>query len=120
MDIPKGGRGQKAPYETQLVRVPVPIKALVELASNVYRSLVVGDKDENIKRFKAEIEVAAMRFHPDKELVNKVRSESEILVDRYSKICQIVDRYERSAKGTRDWTKASQLISELKKVISGD
>lgn len=32
MSKPKGGRGRKAPYETTHVRVPVPIKPMIEKA----------------------------------------------------------------------------------------
>jgi tRNA splicing endonuclease len=30
MDKPKGGRGKKSPYDTTHVRVPVPIKPVIE------------------------------------------------------------------------------------------
>ena len=44
MDIkPKGGRGNRAPYETVMVRTPVPIKAEVEAVIARYRDSVLGD-----------------------------------------------------------------------------
>lgn len=37
MDYSTGGRGNQAPYETTHVRIPVPIKELVQAASKYYR-----------------------------------------------------------------------------------
>jgi hypothetical protein len=39
MSVPKGGRGKKAPYETQQMRVPVPIKNDVNKLIAGYRGL---------------------------------------------------------------------------------
>lgn len=41
MAVPKGGRGQKAPYETTHVRVPIPIKDEVE-------RLILAFKDDEV------------------------------------------------------------------------
>jgi hypothetical protein len=37
MDIPKGGRGKKADYETTHARIPVALKELVTGLSNEYK-----------------------------------------------------------------------------------
>jgi hypothetical protein len=37
MDYSTGGRGNQAPYDTTHVRIPVPIKELVQAASKYYR-----------------------------------------------------------------------------------
>ncbi|MCT7969856.1 hypothetical protein NG799_26425 [Laspinema sp. D1] len=39
---PKGGRGKKAPYETKLMRVPVPMESQVEELSARYREFVAA------------------------------------------------------------------------------
>ena len=36
--LPKGGRGKKAPYKTQTVRVPVDVMETVEAIANHYRT----------------------------------------------------------------------------------
>ena len=58
MDYSTGGRGNQAPYETTHVRIPVPIKELVQAASKYYREtlflptlkmvtpLATGDDDD--------------------------------------------------------------------------
>jgi chromosome segregation ATPase len=41
MSVPKGGRGKKAPYETQQMRVPLPIKDDVNKLIAAYRGLTL-------------------------------------------------------------------------------
>ena len=50
MTIPKGGRGKKAPYETQQMRVPIPIKDQVTGLIAKFRGEILGDPqtDENL------------------------------------------------------------------------
>ena len=43
MTIPKGGRGKKAPYETQQMRVPTPIKDQVNILIAKFRGDVLND-----------------------------------------------------------------------------
>lgn len=43
MTIPKGGRGKKAPYETQQMRVPTPIKDRVNILIAKFRGDVLND-----------------------------------------------------------------------------
>ena len=44
--IAKGGRGNKAPYETTLVRVPLPIKPVVEKITAQWRKFFEQGSDE--------------------------------------------------------------------------
>ncbi len=44
--IAKGGRGNKAPYETTLVRVPLPIKPMVEKITAQWRKFFEQGSDE--------------------------------------------------------------------------
>lgn len=50
MTVPKGGRGKKAPYETQQMRVPTPIKKQVSSLIAKFRGDILGDPqiDENL------------------------------------------------------------------------
>lgn len=41
----KGGKGQKAPYETLLMRVPKPLKVTFERQLELYRSMVSSGSD---------------------------------------------------------------------------
>lgn len=40
----KGGRGKKAPYQTVMYRIPMPIKPAVELFAQVYRSTLQAEE----------------------------------------------------------------------------
>lgn len=46
MNKPIGGRGKKAPYDTALVRVPVPIKPEIEDLIERYRNSVLNNSEE--------------------------------------------------------------------------
>jgi hypothetical protein len=48
MNKPVGGRGRKAPYETQLIRVPVPVYAQVEKIADDYRKLVIEGEENSV------------------------------------------------------------------------
>ena len=56
MNVWKGGRGVKAPYETTHVRIPTPIKSKVEKLSNAYKDGIeldlVSSKDSAINEAK--------------------------------------------------------------------
>lgn len=44
---PVGGRGKKAPYETTHIRVPVEIKAEIEMLIEIYRQEVLSGDGKN-------------------------------------------------------------------------
>lgn len=46
-DLPKGGRGNKAPYETTHYRIPVPLKYLFSRLSEAWKGAVVADRPED-------------------------------------------------------------------------
>lgn len=56
MTRPKGGRGKKAPYETEVIRVPVPILPQVEQMIDDYRLLAIKGE---ISEFQKHPEIAA-------------------------------------------------------------
>jgi hypothetical protein len=56
MNKPLGGRGKRAPYETQVVRVPVPIIGEVEQIIEEYRLLAIKGE---VSEFKKHPELAA-------------------------------------------------------------
>ena len=51
MTKPLGGRGKKAPYETQLVRVPVPVVQKVEQIVDDYRNLVINGEESEFEKY---------------------------------------------------------------------
>jgi hypothetical protein len=51
MNKPLGGRGKKAPYETKLLRVPVPIVQKVELIIDDYRNLVINGEVSEFEKY---------------------------------------------------------------------
>lgn len=50
MNKPVGGRGKKAPYETILIRIPVPIYSQVEKMADNYRQSVIETDGDNLEQ----------------------------------------------------------------------
>ena len=61
MTVPKGGRGKKAPYETQQMRVPTPIKDQVTSLIAKFRGEILGDPqtDENLFELVDDTKISA-------------------------------------------------------------
>ena len=79
MNKPVGGRGKKAPYETQVIRVPVPIVPQVEKFIESYRVSVVSDEEDNLEeKSNVPSEVAVLTYSDAlqraKEIVNQGKS----------------------------------------------
>jgi len=49
MGVPVGGRGNKAPYGTTHMRVPVPIKEILEQLVEKYKQAVVEGQEVNLE-----------------------------------------------------------------------
>jgi hypothetical protein len=83
---PKGGRGQKAPYETAQVRVPVPIKPDVERLIENYRASVLGDSDkispDNSDEFLVALKLVD-RFIEERNLSTKMNTRDNTNLKRF-------------------------------------
>lgn len=84
MNKPIGGRGKKAPYETQIIRVPVPIVPRVQQMVDDYRNLVInGEESEFEKCLSLAACVTPLTYlealQRAKEIVKTKRSASESL-----------------------------------------
>lgn len=69
---PKGGRGQRAPYDTTQMRVPVPIKAEVEAMIAAYRNSVLTGDDAD-----ASDSVALTELSSSLKLVDRFIEETQ-------------------------------------------
>lgn len=91
MNKPLGGRGKKAPYETVLIRVPVPVYSVVEKIADDYRRLVIEGEVNNLEE-KSDNRVETTQVKYDdalqsaKEILKKKRSAAESL----SKLLQVL------------------------------
>ncbi|MBE9119210.1 hypothetical protein IQ249_25500 [Lusitaniella coriacea LEGE 07157] len=84
MNIPKGGRGKKAPYDTTHVRVPVGMKPLVdELIEEYKQKVMTGTIDSD-----AEIDKSC----------SSLLLAGQVSIDEAMKIAKKVLRLKRSAR----------------------
>lgn len=83
---PKGGRGQKAPYETAQVRVPVPIKSEVERLIDSYRASVLNESHETSPDNSDEFLIALKlvdRFIEERNLSTKMSTRDNTNLKRF-------------------------------------
>lgn len=64
--IPKGGRGKSAPYETQMVRLAVPVKSTVRTIQDIYKTLVMWEESEKAEAMLKVLEDLAMAYYAEK------------------------------------------------------
>ncbi len=134
--IAKGGRGNKAPYETTLVRVPLPIKPMVEKITAQWRKFFEQGSDEAtngagemLERVEAAIAVGtsktnALLVKPVNKIdPHEVRDSQRLLATRDSEALLLsADRYLASlrlGKQAPEYKRAKQhidaFIKELEK-----
>lgn len=86
LDVEKGGRAKKAPYETTHCRVPVPVKGLVEKIILVYKRVAGYPILEATTLKTIEDAVARATYPDDEKPVNGFKSNAEVgreLVQEY-------------------------------------
>lgn len=78
LDVEKGGRGKKAPYESTHCRIPTAIKPLVEKIGLIYKS-VAGQPHQEQEALKTVEDAIARAWYPDHEKpVNSFKSNAEV------------------------------------------
>ncbi|MFB2937138.1 hypothetical protein ACE1B6_17975 [Aerosakkonemataceae cyanobacterium BLCC-F154] len=110
MSIRKGGRGNSAPYKTQMVRTPEPLLELAKQLTEGYRQVLGTDREQE---YLDSVQKAISNgYYPDDTSTSDERLKA--LQTRLSAIEEIIGTYQEQSKPTRDWTKANQLITDLK------
>lgn len=76
--LPKGGRGQRAPYETTTIRVPKPILSDVEQLIDQYRAQVMGG-ESMVSDHKLDLETAIIKAQ---ELLGDKKASKKVTVKK--------------------------------------
>ncbi len=69
-DPGKGGKGKKAPYDSILVRVPLPLKPLVRSLIFAWRNQLGSILDTNGDSLRSQVESALAAASPEHIAVN--------------------------------------------------
>lgn len=97
----KGGRGKKAPYESQMYRIPLPIKPVVEKLASGYRLLVEGALDPQVRELLKQVEAAiAASTHPSDKL--DIKNSSSHKLDIKNELDDSEDEEEEELESTED------------------
>jgi hypothetical protein len=102
MTKPLGGRGKKAPYETVVIRVPIPLVPNVEQMIEDYRSLVISGEnlelDEHSKStLISTLPTCSEAIEEAKKIVKFKKSAAESL----AKLLQVIYRGEITKEDLR-------------------
>jgi hypothetical protein len=92
-DIRKGGRGKQAPYQTQMVRTPVPLLELAQQLTEGYRQVVGTDREQSyldkVQKAIAEGYYPQEKTQPETiELVEDLQAKHEDMVRKFGECRQ--------------------------------
>ena len=121
-DYTRGGHGKKAPYETEMYRIPTPIKETVQQLSTAYKRLcnleTTISPSHLIKQVQTAIAKIAYSQSDLEAPTNLISSkEGDDATKQLKAIRELVSKWGENVKATRDWTKAKQLLKELEEQL---
>jgi len=79
---PKGGRGKIAPYQTVTVRIPLPIKPMVDKLSEDYRESAIVPILHAIKEKESEIIPLKIAIIKAEEIIYKGKKGSKVSIEK--------------------------------------
>lgn len=125
MNCTKGGRGKKAPYETEMYRIPSGIKTLIQfLAERWKETNVLYDPEATMRFVKAVYEAIEVSFNrvQDEQFIDAVQAQEpteteDVHAKQLSEARVLLHVYKQASKDTRNWVEAKRLINDLEKII---
>ena len=123
IDYTKGGHGKKAPYQTEMFRIPKIMKPEVQRVSALVKELyAIGGEDkaalfllelsssidEAERRTRAATGDANSLLEPDLSEASATPQQ-----DKLALVVGVVNFYRQRVKNTRNWVEASRLINDL-------
>ncbi|MFB2981314.1 hypothetical protein [Microseira sp. BLCC-F43] len=130
MVLAKGGRGKKAPYKTEMYRIPSPIKETVQQLAAAFKRVCGNESSlitpsQLLKQVQSTIARAAYPQR-DLEAPKNLISTSEATItescqeamERLEAVRELMIKWKGNAKDTRNWVEANRLLRELEKISS--
>jgi hypothetical protein len=91
MNKPVGGRGRKAPYETTLIRVPVPVYEQVEKIADDYRRLVLEGEENNVdENSDFRVDISKVKFDDALQRAREILKQKKSAADSMAKLLQVL------------------------------
>lgn len=120
MDFIKGGRGKKAPYDTEMYRIPSAIKETVQqLAIAWKQAYLSGDPIISPSHLLNKVQTAIVTTahpHVPTNLISSIEDKCTITddaVERLEAVRELVSKWKGNSKDTRNWVEANKLLKEL-------
>lgn len=128
-DFTKGGRGKKAPYETEMYRVPTPIKETVQQLAAAFKRVCEGNSGITPSHLLTSVQSAIARAaYPQSDLESPTNLISTIedkctsdadsdAVERLEVVKELLCKWKGKSRDTRNWTEANRLLKELEEAL---
>ena len=116
MNYINGGRGKKAPYDTEMYRIPKPIKETVQMLAMAFRRAYDSDlisPSHLLNQVQATITSTNLIAGLDDARTTQSSDEAIQL----SQIRELVSKWKGNSKDTRNWVEANKLLRELETVL---
>ncbi|OKH32269.1 hypothetical protein NIES2119_26700 [[Phormidium ambiguum] IAM M-71] len=123
-DFAKGGKGKKAPYETQMVRTPVPILELAKQLTEGYRQVIGTDREQS---YLVCVQKAIVQStYPDNtptreltELIEDLQAKHEDMVRKFGECRQQLSDERLTRYDLEEKLEALQIqLSAIEKVVT--
>lgn len=113
-----GGRGKKAPYMTEMYRIPTPIKETVQLLAMAYRKVCDTDPITSPSHLLKQVQSTIALTNLISGTENKCLTEpNDDAVRRLEAIRELVDKWKGNSKDTRNWVECKRLLTELETAL---
>jgi hypothetical protein len=91
MNKPLGGRGKKAPYETVLIRIPVPVYSIVEKIADDYRRLVIeGEVNSLEEKSNDRVETTQVKYDDALQRAKEILKQKRSAAESIAKLLQVL------------------------------
>ena len=129
MEYLKGGRGKKAPYDTEMYRIPSAIKETVQQLGLAWKKAYVSDLIIPPSHLLTSVQsaIAKAAYHQNdleapKNLISTIEDKctndaDSDAVERLEAVRELLSKWRGKSKETRNWTEANRLLKELEEVL---
>lgn len=118
MSYINGGRGKKAPYDTEMYRIPTLIKETVQLLAMAFRRAYDNDiisPSHLLNQVQATIASTNLISGFNNECTTQPSDEA---VERLEAVKELISKWKGNSKDTRNWVEANKLLRELETALS--
>jgi hypothetical protein len=129
-DFTKGGRGKKAPYKTEMYRIPSAIKETVQQLAMAYKRMCDNGSPINpSSHLQASVQSVISAIAYDHKLIVEHDDDGKNPIEeehhhhhhgtdtQLEAVRELVGKWKGNSRDTRNWVEANRLLKELEMVL---